>query len=163
MTAYRPSKAEIVEIPLPLVSSKPPLTANDRLHHMVKARRTKLVREQVGWQARSRGIGPQDYIIVQLHYKPTDQRRRDPSNLMPTQKPAVDGLVDAGVVPDDTPEFVGELMPVIHEPSRGVLPRLWLAVSVGIPRPLSREDRVAIAEDAKADRTADAASRGEDQ
>lgn len=157
MTAYRPARAEIVELPVPLVSGKPPLTANDRLHHMVKARRTKRVREQVGWQARAAGIRPQDYIIVQLHYQPAVRRDRDPSNLMPTQKPAVDGLRDAGVVPDDTPEYVGELVPVIHDPKPGVEPRLWLAVSVGVPRPLSEEARQWIDEDSRFDRTQDAA------
>lgn len=147
---------EIIELPVPLVSGKPPLTANDRLHHMVKARRTKQVRAQVGWQARAAGLKPQTYIVVQLHYVPAVVRDRDPSNLVPTQKPAVDGLRDAGVVPNDTPEFVGELMPVIHDPEPGA-PRMWLAVAVG----MSREDRQAIAEDARFDRTADAASGGD--
>jgi len=33
-------------------------------------------------------------------------RRRDPHNYMPTVKAIIDGLVDAGVWPDDTPEDV---------------------------------------------------------
>jgi crossover junction endodeoxyribonuclease RusA len=163
VTAYRPVKAEIVELPVPLVADKPPLTANQRLHHMDKARRAKLVREHVAWRARQAGLSPQDYIIVQLHYQPADRRRRDPSNLVPTQKPAVDALVDAGVVPDDTPQYVGELMPVIHEPGGGVLPRLWLAVSVGVSRPMSAEDRWEIAQEVLLERTQDAAGEGVDQ
>lgn len=163
MTAYRPPKAEVVELPVPLVGEKPPLTANQRLHHMEKARRTKLVREHVAWRARQAGIGPQDYVIVQLHYQPGDHRRRDPSNLVPTQKPAVDGLVDAGVVPDDTPRYVGELMPVIHEPGPWAARHMWLTVSVAIARPLSEEDRREIALDALVERTADAAQLEEDE
>lgn len=38
---------------------------------------------------------------------------------MPTQKAVVDGLVDAGVVPDDTPEFVVEDMPVLALVAKG--------------------------------------------
>lgn len=155
--------AEVFELPVPLVADKPPLTANQRLHHMEKARRTKLVREHVAWRARQAGLKPQDYIVVQLHYQPADRRRRDPSNLVPTQKPSVDALVDAGVVRDDTPEYVSELMPVIHDPLPWSSPRMWLAVSVGIARPMSAEDRAAIAEDTRFDRTVDAASEGDYQ
>jgi crossover junction endodeoxyribonuclease RusA len=90
-------------------------------------------------------------VIVQLHYVPSTKRRRDASNIVPTQKPAVDGLVDAGVVRDDTAEWVGELMPVIHPLAPGPA-RMWLAVSVG----LSREDRREIALDSLAERARDA-------
>jgi len=39
-------------------------------------------------------------------------RRRDPANFMPTVvKPIVDGLVDAGLWPDDTPDWVRESLP----------------------------------------------------
>lgn len=150
--------AEVFELPVPLVADKPALTANQRLHWAEKARRTAMVRKHVAWRARQQKIPPQEYVIVQLHFRPDVRRDRDPSNLMPTQKPSVDGLVDAGIVPKDTPEWVGELMPVIHEPASGAA-RMWLAVSVGV----SREDRRAIAEDKLFDRTADAASKGDDQ
>ena len=161
MTATRPRRAEIIELAVPLVADKPALTANQRLHHMEKARRTRLVREHVAWRARQAGVQPQDYVVVQLHYQPADRRRRDPSNLVPTQKPAVDALVDAGVVPDDTPRYVGELMPVILDPSPWSTPRMWLAVSVGVPRPLSEEARQWIDEDSRFERTADAAEGGD--
>lgn len=38
-------------------------------------------------------------------------RRRDPSNWMPTVKPIVDGLVDAGVWPDDNADWVTVIEP----------------------------------------------------
>jgi crossover junction endodeoxyribonuclease RusA len=149
----------IFELPVPLIVDKPPLTANQRLHWAEKARRTRKVRESVCWRARQQMMTPQSYVIVQLHFRPNDKRRRDPANLVPTQKPAVDGLVDAGVIPDDTPEYVGELMPVIHEPT-GWPASMWLAVSVRVLRPapqLSAADRAWIAEDSKAERAQDAA------
>jgi crossover junction endodeoxyribonuclease RusA len=145
------------ELKVPLIPGKtgdaPPLTANQRLHWAEKNRRTQMVREHVAWRAREAKVGAQEHVVVQLHFVPPDRRHRDPANLTATQKPAVDGLVDAGVVPDDTPRYVTELMPVIHEPSYGVT-RMWLVVR---PVSVSAEDRAAIAEDTRFDRTQDAA------
>lgn len=44
--------------------------------------------------------------FVRCVFPVKQMRRRDPHNYFPTVKPLVDGLVDAGVWPDDTPEFV---------------------------------------------------------
>jgi crossover junction endodeoxyribonuclease RusA len=52
-------------------------------------------------------------MLVQVGFEVHDQRRRDPHNLVPTVKPIVDGLVDAGLVPDDTPEWVSVLEPLL--------------------------------------------------
>ena len=43
--------------------------------------------------------------IRAIYYAPNN-RRRDMSNLFPTVKSAVDGLVDAGVLKDDTDRYV---------------------------------------------------------
>jgi crossover junction endodeoxyribonuclease RusA len=108
-----------------------PLSSNDRWHFRVKARHVAAIREGAGWAAKAAKIPPQEHITVRLHYAPGDSRRRDASNLMATQKPAVDALVDAGVVPDDTAKWVTELMPVIHEgPGRRAL---WLEIRAGEP------------------------------
>ena len=61
-------------------------------------------------------------------YRPRDKRRRDPSNLIATQKPILDGLVDAGLVPDDTPEYVNELMPKIVPPVKGEPSKCWVEI-----------------------------------
>lgn len=45
----------------------------------------------------------------------TQNRRRDPHNYYPTVKPIVDGLVDAGFWPDDTPEFIETREPVFYK------------------------------------------------
>jgi crossover junction endodeoxyribonuclease RusA len=66
---------------------------------------------------------------VTLHYQPGDNRRmRDPMNLTASSKPAIDGLVDAGLVPDDTDVYVHENTPVIHYGPGDR--RLWLTVEV---------------------------------
>ena len=52
---------------------------------------------------------------------------RDDENLVATLKPACDGLVDAGVVVDDTPQYMAKEMPVIVPPPEPG-PRCWLVV-----------------------------------
>lgn len=147
---------QVFELPVPLVNGRPPLSANQRLHWRKKAGLVATVRDSVAWRAKQARIGGQEHIVVQLHFAPQDKRRRDASNLMPTHKAGVDGLVIAGVVPDDTARWVTELMPVLHEPNGGAR-RMWLEV-----RPaLSPEVREWIAADSLAERALDAADRGE--
>lgn len=43
-------------------------------------------------------------ILVTLHF--TDRRRRDPHNYMSTVKALVDGLVDYGLLPDDSSQYL---------------------------------------------------------
>lgn len=98
---------------------KPPLNANQRLHWANSARMVAHVREAAFLAARSAGVPECGRVKVRLLWCVSDRRRRDPSNVMPTQKAAVDGLVDACVVPDDTPEFVVEEMPVVKLVGKG--------------------------------------------
>ena len=109
----------MIEHTLWLPYATPPLTANQRLHWAAKARLTADVRRTAMLLARAAHL-PRDceHVTVALHYTPRDRRRRDPSNLMPTQKAVVDGLVDAGLVADDTPDYVTETSPTIDPPTR---------------------------------------------
>lgn len=54
---------------------------------------------------------PASWVTVSLPV--ADRRRRDPHNFAPTMKAIIDGLVDAGVWPDDTPEYVTTTEPVL--------------------------------------------------
>ena len=108
---------------------EPPLTANQRLHWTQRAARTKGLRESAHWLACAARIPPQDHVTVGVCYRPRDNRRRDADNLVPTLKAACDGIVDAGVVPDDTPRFMSKLMPVIHPADKQLGPALWLEVT----------------------------------
>ncbi len=106
-----------------------PLSLNDRMHWAQKARITRQVRATVAWNAVSLKIGGQDHVNIQLVYTPAQNRRRDTDNLWATAKPAVDGLVDAGVVPDDTQRFVTRHEPRITDKDPHVMEcRLWLQV-----------------------------------
>lgn len=126
---YPPERRSItVEIDLPLHKGKAPLTMNQRLHWLEQRARARTLREAAAWTAKNAKLGQHKHISVQLHYATGDNRRRDTDNLVPTMKPAVDGLVDAGVVPDDDPAHVTTIMPAIHNgPGKR---RLWLAIHI---------------------------------
>jgi Holliday junction resolvase RusA-like endonuclease len=106
----------------------PPLSLNQRLHHRVSAKLNKDVRAFVAQAAAD--FPEMLHAIVELHYVPKDARRRDEDNLVATLKPACDGLVDAGVVDDDTRLYMTKVMPIIDPPDRGLrLSRLYLLVT----------------------------------
>lgn len=96
---------------------RPPLSANDRMHWATKARATRAIRDLTAIDARKAGIPAVEHVTARLAWVVTDRRRRDTDNTYPTFKAMCDGLVDAGIVPDDTPEFMTKLAPVIvYEP-----------------------------------------------
>lgn len=104
--------------------NSPPLTANQRLHWAKRATITREVRQTTCLLARKAPHG--DRLVVTLHYRPAMRRVRDRHNLWPTVKACVDGLVDAGIVPDDDSEHVSAPEPVIHEPEKPRPAALWL-------------------------------------
>lgn len=132
--AGKPANASITSMKqhtMQLSFSKPPITLNSSFRHWSqRAKVVKEIRREAMVRARAARLGPYRHITTTLHYQPRDRRRRDPSNLVGTQKPLLDGLVDAGVVPDDTPEYVTESMPVIHPPVKGEPGRMWLTITV---------------------------------
>lgn len=93
------------------------INANDRLHW---ARRTNLT---AALRMLGRSLGqqldpPARRVLVVYTLGMLTRGRRDPSNWHPSAKAWTDGLVDAGVFPDDSAEYVqgplvgiGELSP----------------------------------------------------
>ncbi|MDI3315864.1 MAG: hypothetical protein QJR12_16790 [Mycobacterium sp.] len=117
----------MAEIDLPLIRGKVPLTLNQRLHWREKARRTAIVVNAVWATAKQLHLGQHQHINVRLHFATGDNRRRDQDNLVATLKPCLDGLVRAGVIPDDTPNHVTWWSPEIHNgPGKR---RLWLEIN----------------------------------
>lgn len=90
---------------------RPPLTANQRMHHMQRARITRDVRTAAGFAFRT--FPEVGRVRVELTWVVTDRRRRDVDNIVPTLKAICDGLVDVEIVPDDTPEYMDKIMPRI--------------------------------------------------
>lgn len=81
---------------------RPPLSLNDRDGHWaVTAKKRKEVRSTSALLARQASIPRLDTARVRLVWLVSDRRRRDRENITATLKPAIDGLVDAGVVEDD--------------------------------------------------------------
>ncbi|MGH3825959.1 MAG: hypothetical protein ACRDQX_02100 [Pseudonocardiaceae bacterium] len=114
---------------LELPWDRPPLTANHRLHRQEEAKRVKMVRETVGWLAKAARIPAGDHCTIGLEWAPVTKGRRDAINLFPTLKACGDGIVDAGVIRDDTPDLVDTPTPVILSPS-GTVGRMWLVITV---------------------------------
>jgi len=112
--------------------TSPPLTENDRHNRWERARRVKDTRLVTAlWGRRIRGA---ERVEVTLVWVVADARKRDEDNVVPTLKALCDGLVDAGVVADDTPRYMVKNMPrIVLE--RGVRPHMELHVRVlDVPR-----------------------------
>ena len=83
------------------------INANQRLHHHAKAKLTKAWRESITVALMSGQSLPyyqRAHIVVS--YRFPNNRRREVSNLQPTSKALVDGLVDCAVIPDDSDQYV---------------------------------------------------------
>ena len=105
--------------------TKAPLSLNYRLHRMAEAKITRELRTLMKVLA---GIlEPMERCEVELVWIVKDKRKRDEENIVPVLKALCDGLVDAGVVPDDTPEFMVKRMPAIRY-VKGAVPRFELTV-----------------------------------
>lgn len=101
---------------LPLPFTRPPLSLNDRHPHWAaKARTVQAVRHATSVVARAKKVPACERIAVELHYQQRVSRTIDGDNLMATVKPCVDGLRDAGVVPDDDTSRVVHYSPVVHD------------------------------------------------
>lgn len=103
------------------------LNDNQRLHHRRKAEYIDLIRRASGFSARAAKIPAfqRIHVFYVVHPKP-GIRRRDPGNWSPTAKAAIDGLVDAGVVPDDNSDRVLGGDPRIGAPVKGSQFVLWI-------------------------------------
>lgn len=82
------------------------LNANERMHWAPKSAITREIRRTAWALAKQAGVPALKRAHVDVEYRPPDRRRRDVHNLYPSAKACVDGLVDAGVLPDDNDEHL---------------------------------------------------------
>lgn len=82
------------------------LNANQRRHWAPTRRIARQLRHLAQAMARSAGVPALQRAHITAEYRPPDRRRRDVHNLYPSAKAAVDGLVDAGVLPDDNDDHL---------------------------------------------------------
>lgn len=79
------------------------LSPNARPHYMAKARAVRKYRTLAWAEARSQKVRPGWATAeAQATFYVATNRRRDRDNLLASLKPAFDGLVDAGVLSDDS-------------------------------------------------------------
>lgn len=69
------------------------LTSNQRLHWRVKAKKTSSIRQRSFFSWRLAGSPRMERARCVAHLAYPDKRKRDVSNLMPTIKAAIDGIV----------------------------------------------------------------------
>jgi len=122
----------------------PLMNMNHRQHWSVRHRRTRAWRDATCWAALeqlgstpSARARPACFVAVVLPVP--DLQRRDPSNLALTQKAIVDGLVKAGVWPDDTPEWVTTVEPVLRLVPK--VPKVGTLVPEVVVHLLARDQR----------------------
>ena len=107
---------------------RPPITANKSYHWRAKAKLTKEIRQATKLLAHL--IPALGKIHVSLVWVVKDHIRRDGGeNVAPTLKPMIDGLVDAGVVVDDSPQYVIRDMPKVQY-EKGATPHMELRIEM---------------------------------
>jgi Holliday junction resolvase RusA-like endonuclease len=95
-----------------------PLSLNEerRLHWRARCGRTDPWRDLTILMARqarlARAVAASPATVTVVIPVP-DNRRRDPANYYPVTKAVIDGLVKAGVWPDDDPRFVSVTEPIL--------------------------------------------------
>lgn len=93
---------------LTLPYDKPPLSLNSRMHFRKEAQWKRQIKDDVGWLARAAKLPRNELrrVLIQLVWTPSMKRDRDTDNPTATLKPAIDGLVRYGLVPDDNRDVV---------------------------------------------------------
>lgn len=94
-----------VEIPLP-IRLRPWLSSNDRDHWGRRKTLSNHYRKWACQEAQRVGFPLLDKVWIDASLAFGDRRRRDAHNYMPTIKACIDGLVDAGVIPDDNDSVI---------------------------------------------------------
>jgi len=106
---------------LPLTRGKL-ITANDKMHWASRAKLTKQLRQWgylLGREGEAVARLGLTHARVEMEFAYPDRRRRDRSNLAPTVKALMDGLIDAGLLPDDADRFLDGPHTVIAEHMAG--------------------------------------------
>ncbi len=105
-----------VEIPM-----LPPhvLSPNARSHWAEKALATKRFRQTafyVAHQERQKWLQGHEKAELSITFIIRDRRGyKDPDNALACLKPAIDGCVDAGIIPDDSDEHLRIELPIMYE------------------------------------------------
>lgn len=83
------------------------ITSNGRLHFRDTAKRASKLRELASKEVVRAMQAPVRVIVT---VQQDTARRFDPANWYPTVKPLIDGLVDAGILPDDDSKHIEQVI-----------------------------------------------------
>ncbi|MGW4803072.1 hypothetical protein [Kitasatospora sp. NPDC004272] len=112
------------------------LNANQRLHRMQKAKLISALREAARVAAGVACVPALQRAHVFYIVRPDGpRRRRDPGNWAPAAKAAVDGLIDAGVLPDDNSTRLLGPDPRLGAPTPGTQLVLVITDLTRVPAP----------------------------
>ena len=110
----RTSTLTVIQFDAPAVN----MNMNDRMHWRPKNRLTQAWRNAARDAAINLDPSPAKRAhppcLVEISLPVRARRPRDPSNLFPTLKACVDGLVDAGLFADDNSDWVHTTEPAVH-------------------------------------------------
>mgnify|MGYP002724285546 CR=1 FL=1 len=82
------------------------MTSNHRLSWQAKSRRSRELRELAHWSCRAHRLKPMKRARVFVDIQYPTQHPSDPSNAEPTFKPLIDGMIDYGVLIDDSWQYL---------------------------------------------------------
>ena len=97
---------------LRLVMPGRPMNSNDRQHWRVKAHLVRALRYEARIEARAQWGVPKPLtfpVAITVEHHTRTRRTTDTANIAPAVKCIVDGVVDSGWLPNDTPEFVASI------------------------------------------------------
>jgi crossover junction endodeoxyribonuclease RusA len=101
-----------LSVPAPLLT-----TNRERSGHWhTRADIVRQTRESAYWLAKQMWIPAMEKVIVEFYPHQAKGRLADAGAHLPSAKAALDGIVDAGVLPDDSPKYV--VMMAMHAPQR---------------------------------------------
>ena len=120
----------VIVLPLPNKVLSANFTVGGIGGRMMKATATKKYRRlacEVVQNERIESL-PWKKVSVRADFHYTKKRRRDTDNLMYSLKSIYDGIIDAGVVLDDTSEYMKREEPRIYDNSRKITPMVVLEI-----------------------------------
>lgn len=122
---------------------KPPLSLNDRAHWRTRYETGKSIREAVALSHRNLGPSPSGHVTVRMVWWVNTRGVRDEDNPVATLKPMCDGLVDAGLVPDDSPKYMTKLpVRIIYRPASEGAACVELHVTEGHPPEVTKARQI---------------------
>ena len=109
-----------MKITLPLPDSR--LHAHAKGHWRGKASATKALRQRAWAESMAAGVEPMERGRLSIHIRYPTRHRRDALNTVHGLKPAIDGLVDSGCLPDDDWQHltIGEITAELDRDDPGV-------------------------------------------